>query len=87
MAVDFYGHVHQSDILELMFEIIQKLPDEGQEEVYCPQCGADCEQLHEGHCEPCCEQNQKELDEHNASYDRWQGLSDEQRASEIKLAR
>ena len=53
----------------------------------CPQCGEPTDQFYEGYCETCCEQNQRELDEHNASYDRWHGLSDEQRDLEIKRAR
>lgn len=61
-------------------------PKKAEPELYCPQCGEDTDRLHEGYCEPCCEQNQKELDEHNASFDRWQGLSDEQRDLEIKLS-
>lgn len=52
----------------------------------CPQCGFETETLHEGYCKDCSEAMQEELDLHNAQYDRWQGLSDEQRANEIKRA-
>jgi len=52
----------------------------------CPQCGDPTEALHEGYCEPCRDANQNALDLHNAEYDRWQGMTDRQRADEIKCA-
>lgn len=52
----------------------------------CPQCGFDTETLREGCCEDCRQDNQLRLDEHNAQYDRWQRLSDEQRSAEIRRA-
>lgn len=55
-------------------------------ELYCPQCGEDCEELVEGYCSDCAEENQRELDLHNLQYDRWKGLTDQQREDEIKSA-
>ena len=52
----------------------------------CPQCGCETEQLHEGYCEPCRDENQRVLNEHNTSYDHWQGLADWQRSQRIKDA-
>jgi len=49
----------------------------------CPQCGEETEEFFEGYCEHCRDENQRVLDEHNAQYDRWQSLSDEQRSLEI----
>ncbi|MCW8988353.1 MAG: hypothetical protein OQK75_11870 [Gammaproteobacteria bacterium] len=54
------------------------------EELYCPQCGERTEQLHEGYCEECCNENQVALDKHNAEYDHWNRLDSERREEEIK---
>lgn len=58
--------------------------------VYCSQCLQDStmEELHanEGYCRECCQENQKNLDQHNAEYDRWEILTDQQREAEIKRA-
>lgn len=56
------------------------------EKFHCPACGDDTDTLHEGYCEPCCTQQQANLDVHNASYDRWQSLTDRQRTDEIDAA-
>lgn len=53
---------------------------------YCPQCGDDTPELHEGYCEECCRENQRALDQHNADYDRWQRMTDAQRDAAIKFA-
>lgn len=52
----------------------------------CPQCGYETETLNEGCCEVCREQNQRALDLHNAQFDWWQSLTDEQRDAQIKNA-
>lgn len=49
----------------------------------CPQCGNETETLNEGCCEDCRKDNQKNLDNHNLSFDRWESLSDSQRWDEI----
>lgn len=51
----------------------------------CPQCGEPTPQLHEGYCRECRDDNQAALDRHNAEYDRWQSMTDEQR--ELAIAR
>ena len=52
----------------------------------CPQCGEPTEELHEGYCAECCEENQTRLDLHNASFDAWERMSDSQRGAEIRNA-
>ncbi len=52
----------------------------------CPQCGNETEQLYEGYCERCCTENQRALDLYNAEYDRWQNMTDQQRADTIRRA-
>lgn len=52
----------------------------------CPQCGEATETLHEGYCAECCTENQRALDLHNAEYDRWQSMTDNQRQSAISAA-
>jgi len=53
---------------------------------YCPSCDYDCERLVDGYCEECHNERQSSLNQHNASYDFWQGLSDSQRDYYIKAA-
>lgn len=53
---------------------------------HCPQCGEQTEKLFEGYCELCRDDNQRALDLHNARYDRWQRMTDRERADEIKRA-
>lgn len=55
--------------------------------INCPQCGEVTDQLFEGYCCYCSEQNQSELDNHNAQFDRWESLTDNQRQHEINQAR
>ena len=57
------------------------------EEFDCPQCGEESDQLFEGYCLDCLYQNQSELDNHNAQFDRWESLTDSQRQNEINKAR
>lgn len=52
----------------------------------CPQCGEPTKELHEGYCKECCDHNQAALDLHNGTYDRWQRMTDVQRAEAIKFA-
>ena len=54
--------------------------------IHCPQCGNESETFREGVCEDCHDENQTWLDEFNASFDRWEGLSDHQREVEIRRA-
>ena len=54
---------------------------------YCPQCGNETQELYEGYCEDCRNQNQSELNEHNAQFDFWEGLTDAERDIYIKGAR
>lgn len=51
----------------------------------CPQCGFETpdEQWQEGYCVHCYADSQRALDEHNAQYGHWRGLSDEQRQGKI----
>jgi len=50
----------------------------------CPQCGEVAEELHEGYCEDCCNQNQAQLDRHNEEYAHWHRLDDEMRDEAIR---
>lgn len=52
----------------------------------CPRCGDDTDELHEGYCEPCCEEGQRALDLHNAEYDAWEAMTDVERDRRIKWA-
>lgn len=52
----------------------------------CPQCGLETFTLHEGYCKSCCDENQRQLDEHNAGFDRWSRMTDAERSAEIKAA-
>lgn len=52
--------------------------------LHCPQCGDPTKELHEGYCEECCQQNQIELDKHNAEYDHWNRMDDERREEAIR---
>lgn len=55
-------------------------------EFYCPQCGHDTPELHEGYCRECCDDRQRALDEHNASFDAWERLTDRERYEKIREA-
>ena len=52
----------------------------------CPQCDQPSKEFREGYCLDCCAENQRLLDEHNASFDRWQRLTDDERSDEIRRA-
>lgn len=50
----------------------------------CTQCGESADEKIEGVCAECWEGNQRALDLHNASFDRWEGLTDAERAEQIR---
>lgn len=50
----------------------------------CPQCGDSVSQLHEGYCGDCCNENQRQLDQHNYEYEHWQRMDDERREELIR---
>jgi len=52
----------------------------------CPQCGENTPTLHEGYCERCRDENQAELDQHNAGYNQWQQMTDSERERRIRDA-
>lgn len=59
--------------------------------LFCPKCETplayDGElKDNEGVCASCCEENQAELDEHNARADWWNDLSDSEREAQIRFA-
>ena len=49
----------------------------------CPECGHQVETLYEGYCGACRDYRQMVLDEHNANYERWLKMNDEQREKVI----
>lgn len=57
---------------------------------HCPQClensTADELQQNEGYCRSCCQQNQGELDRHNAEFDRWERMTVGQREAAIRAS-
>lgn len=53
---------------------------------FCPQCGCECGRLEAGICRDCYRDNHEELLLHNASFDRWERLSDDERDDEIRRA-
>lgn len=67
-------------------EAVQKQPIVEPRVFNCPQCGQETETLHEGYCEECRDQRQRELNEHNASIDFWDSLSDKEKDFYIRSA-
>jgi len=55
-------------------------------ELFCPECGLDTEALYEGYCHECLDERNKQLQQHNFSYDRWKNMSDADREKEIREA-
>lgn len=53
---------------------------------YCPQCGEDTPELHEGYCLDCCSENQATLDKHNFEFEQWQLMNEAERNQAIKSA-
>ena len=52
----------------------------------CNTCGNDHDTFREGHCIDCWTDRQNALDLHNAEYDRWSKLTNQQRDFEIRRA-
>ena len=52
--------------------------------IICPQCGDSVDRSNEGYCECCWNQNQLELDRHNAEYDHWNRMDNERREEAIR---
>ena len=54
----------------------------------CDGCGFDEEEntFIEGWCKDCYNERQQELDLHNAQFDHWESLSDNERKDEIRRA-
>lgn len=52
----------------------------------CPQCGEKTPTLNEGYCEDCREENQRNLNEHNRSFDNWQRMNSDEREAAIRGA-
>lgn len=53
-------------------------------DLYCPQCGEDCEELVEGYCQECTDQNYKNLNEFEAQKRWWNSLPDEEKDRQIQ---
>ena len=88
---ELYAIVSKYNLLELiiMSDLIDQYIMSGlisipNKQLYCPQCGEPTNELHEGFCEECYQQNQVELDLHNAEYDHWNRMSFEEREEAIK---
>ena len=52
----------------------------------CPQCGEDAEQLVEGYCQDCTNDNYSNLFRHNFEFNEWNNLSDKERQDRIKTS-
>ena len=52
----------------------------------CNTCGEDAAEFREGHCIGCFTDRQNALDLHNATFDRWEMLTDREREDEIRRA-
>ena len=52
-------------------------------EVYCTQCGEDCNEFVEGYCKDCTDQNYKELNDFQRSLVWWDSLTNKEREFEI----
>lgn len=53
----------------------------------CDQCGEDCEEIPEGVCPDCCQQNNEALFMNNHEFDMWERLDNERRDQLIKDSR
>lgn len=53
-------------------------------ELYCPQCGEDCEELVEGYCYYCTAKNYSELQAHEWQQKWWNSLSEEEKARQVQ---
>lgn len=52
----------------------------------CPQCEKQTDEIPEGVCSECQEQNQSVLDQHIAELDHWEMLTPAQRQASIRFA-
>ena len=52
----------------------------------CPKCGNETEVLHDGYCEDCSIEGQRNLNDHIARHDAWGKLSDQEKDSSIRSA-
>jgi len=52
-------------------------------DIYCPQCGEEAEDLVEGYCQECTDQNYSELFDHQHRFDEWQKLSEKEKDRRI----
>lgn len=52
----------------------------------CPQCGEDADQLCEGYCAECHEENYYRIMLHHAAQERWDRMTDAQKDREIRDA-
>ncbi len=50
----------------------------------CPQCGSDCFELYDGYCQPCRDERQQQLDDHNFRFSEWERLTADQKEQRIK---
>ena len=56
------------------------------ESATCTTCGEDATEFREGHCIHCFTDRQNALDLHNAQFDWWESLTDQQREIAIRMA-
>lgn len=55
-------------------------------ELHCPQCGEECEELVEGYCQECANDNYNEIFAHNYQQERWARMNEQERQDEIDSA-
>lgn len=54
--------------------------------LHCPQCGEEAEELVEGYCQECTNDNYSELFAHNCRKERWARMNEQERENEIRQA-
>jgi hypothetical protein len=69
-----------------IYGLVRHAEDFGIDAFGCPQCGEETPTLHEGYCEQCCEDRQRELLGHIAQQEHWDRLTDAQRDDAIRRA-
>lgn len=52
----------------------------------CNTCGEYASEFREGNCVDCFTDRQNALDLHNATFERWERMTDKQRGDEIRMA-
>lgn len=60
------------------------MPTETTPAMVCNTCGEDATEFREGHCINCFTDRQNALDLHNATFDRWERMTDRERDDEIR---